>query len=500
MRVLAENERLKGSFATVLHRQTLEAQELWRDARKDPDLRDALIETLARIRTTAGALGLIDVEHAAAEAMTAAEGGHGAQALDTLLEQCRSLDGVAPVLRPLIVVVAGGQTEARLRNQAEGLAVVVRFVHTPDDAVTLARADSPAAILIPTAALDSLSLEAAEVRGVPLYVYGESRDLADRLLAARMGAAGYLPLPLDLREALPAIRGRLTASAQGGYRVAVVAQSREQASRVGELLIGDSARVVAIGEDMDLLAALDESLPDMIAICADLRRLQALDLVSVLRAHHRHGEVPRVLVVDDARAESNGMLTDAEAVLRLDLGPAPIRARVNALLERARRERALRDVETETGALSRASLLRAADREIAAARRFRAPLCVLRAEVDRIRDVRRQRGDGTAGFAERCLALAMRDGLRETDSVGHVGPSGFAGLLPGCTARDGRVRLAAVRARFKERLSVRPALASLTVCAGVADSSDGFEDVLQRADRELVRARALGYDETSGGA
>ncbi len=500
MSVLAENERLRGSFATVLHRQTLEARELWRDARKDPDLLEALVETLTRIRLTAHSLGLIEVEQASAEAIAAAEGGHGAGALDTLLEQCRSLDGVAPVLRPLIVVVAGGPTESRLRHQSEGLAVVVRIVHSPDEAVALARVDSPAAMLIPCASLDSLALEAAEVRGVPLYVYGETRDLADRLLAARLGAAGYLPLPLDLREALPSIRARLTASAQGGYRVAVIAQTRETASTVGALLIGDPARVVAIGEEMDLLAALDESLPDMIAICSDLRRLQAMDLVSVLRAHHRHGDVPRVLVVDDARAESKGLLTDAEAVLRLDLGPAPIRARVNALLERARRERALRDVEHETGALSRASLLRAADREIAAARRFRAPLCVLRSEVDRIGEVRRQRGDGTAVFAERCLALAMRDGLRETDSVGHVGPSGFAGLLPGCTARDGRVRLAAVRARFKERLSVRPALASLTLCAGVADSSEGFEDVLQRADRELVKARALGYDETSGGS
>lgn len=497
---LAENERLKGSFATVLHRQTLEAQELWRDARKDPDLLDALVETLERIRLTARSLGLMEVERAAAEAIAAAESGRGPQSLDTLLEQCRGLEGVAPALRPLIVVVAGGAIEARLRHQAEGLAVVVRVVHSPEEAATVARADSPSALLLPASALGELRLDAPELRGVPLYVYGESRDLADRLLAARAGAAGYLPQPLDLREALPGIRGRLTATAHGAQRIAVIAPTRERAAAVGALLVADPAGVVAIGEQGDVLTALDDSLPDLIAICNDLRGLQALDLVSVLGAHHRHGEVPRVLIVDDARAESHALLTDAEAVLRLDVGPGPLRARITALLDRAGRERGLRDVERETGALSRSSLLRAADREIAAARRARSPLCVLRAEVDRIRDVRRQRGDGTAAFAERCLALAMRDGLRETDSIGHVGASGFAGLMPGCSARDGRARLAAVRARFKERLAVRPALGQLTVCAGLADSSDGFEDVLQRADRELVRARALGYDETSGGS
>lgn len=497
---LAENERLKGSFATVLHRQTLEAQELWRDARKDPDLLDALVETLERIRLTARSLGLLEVEHAAAEAIAAAESGRGPQSLDTLLEQCRGLEGVAPALRPLIVVVAGGVIESRVRQQAEGLAVVMRLVHSADEAGAVARSDSPSAIVLPASALDGMHVDAPELRGVPLYVYGESRDLADRLLAARAGAAGYLPQPLDLREALPGIRSRLTATAHGAHRVAVVAPTRERAAEVGALLVADPAGVIAIGEEGDVLALLDDSLPDLIAICSDLRGLQALDLVSVLGAHHRHGEVPRVLVVDDARAEAHATLTDAEAVLRLDLGPGPLRARITALLDRAGRERALRDVERETGALSRTSLLREADREIAAARRTRAPLCVLRAEVDRIREVRRQRGDGTASFAERCLALAMRDGLRETDSIGHVGASGFAGLLPGCTAKDGRARLAAVRERFRERLSVRPALRQLTVCAGVADSSEGFEDVLQRADRELVKARALGYDGTSGGA
>ncbi len=499
MRVLAEIERLRGSFGAMLHRQTLEAQALWREARKDADLRDALIDSLSKIRTTSASLGLVEVEQAAAEAVAAAEGGLGPQALDVLLEQCRSLDGVAPVLRPLIVALATGPTEAVLRQQAEGLAVVVQVVHSAEQAVALAQVESPAAILIPSSALDSLSLDNGDVRGVPFYVYGEGRDLADRLLAARFGAAGYLPLPLDLRAALPMIRARLTASSQGGYRIAVIAPTKEAAGMVGGLLIGDPARVVAIGEDMDLLAALDDSLPDLIAICSDLRRLQALDLVSVLRAHHRHGEVPRVLVVDDARGESQAMLTDAEGVLRRDLPPSTLKARVSALLERARRERALRDVELETGALSRAALLRAADREIAAARRFRAPLCVLRTEVDRLREVRKQRGEGTAIFAERCLALALRDGLRETDSVGHIGASGFATLLPNCSAANGRIRLTAVRARFKERLSVRPALASLTLCAGLADTTEGFEDVLQRADRQIVRARSLGFDGTSGG-
>lgn len=500
MSVLAENERLRGSFGALLHRQTLEAQALWRDARADPDLLDALIESLSRIRTAANSLALMEVEQAAAEAIAAAEGGHGPQALDTLLEQCRGLDGVAPVLRPLIVVVAAGQTEAVLRQQSEGMAVVIRVVHSAPDAITMAMVDSPAAILIPSSALDSLSLESGDVGGVPFYVYGEGRDLADRLLAARFGAAGYLPLPLDLRAAVPTIRGRLTATAQGGYRVAVIARDKADAAAVGALLIGDVARVVAIGEDMDLLASLDESAPDLIAICSGLFRLQALDLLSVLKGHLRHGEVPRVLVVDDARAESQAMLTDAEAVLRRDLGPAALRARINALLDRARRERALRDVELETGALSRAALLRAADREIATARRVRAPLCVLRTEIDRFRDIRRQRGDGTALFVQRCLALAMRDGLRETDSVGLVGPTGFAALLPGCTAANGRVRLLAVRACLKERLAPRPALASITISAGLADTSAGFEDVLQRSDREIVRARAQGFDGTSGGA
>ena len=48
---------------------------------------------------------------------------------------------------------------------------------------------------------------------------------------------------------------------------------------------------------------------------------------------------------------------------------------------------------------------------------------------------------GPAALHARCLALAMRDGLRETDSIGPLGPTGYAVLMPGCTVANGRVRV-----------------------------------------------------------
>lgn len=498
--VLAANPRLKAGFSDLLQRQVREAQALWRDAHADSDVRDALVEALDRIHGTAQTLGLPDLADAAGVAADAAANGSGPEALETLVEHCRGLEGVPPVLRPIVVLAANTQVEGRARQQAEGLSGSVRVLPLGPEAVAQARALAPAAVLLPSALLRGAPPEGLDLGGAPFYVYGEGRDLADRLAAVRFGAAGFLPNPLDLRLALASVRARLTASVLGGFRVAVIARTAEDAAALGEALSGDRARVVGIAEDVDLIGALDDAQPDLVALGPGLTRVPAVELLALLRAHHLYGVLPRVLVVEDAGGEAAAMLTDADAVLRRDAEPGALRARVQVLLERARRERALRHVDVESGVLSRVALLRGADREVAAARRLRAPLCVLRVEVDGLSEVRRLRGPGPAMFVEQCLALALRDGVRDTDSIGYGAGPGFAVLLPGCSAANGRLRMAAVRARFKERLAVRPALASLTLSAGVADSAEGFDELLLRAERAMVRARSAGGDTVSGGA
>src|SRR5688572_18936734 len=69
--------RLRGSFADVLQRQAAELGQLARDALRDPDIRDALVFELDRIRGTALSLGVDAVDRATQQAKDVATGGGG---------------------------------------------------------------------------------------------------------------------------------------------------------------------------------------------------------------------------------------------------------------------------------------------------------------------------------------------------------------------------------------------------------------------------------------
>lgn len=489
-----QSDRLKDNFVEVLRQQAIEAVHLAAEAGQDPDVREALHDILVRTRDAARSLGLDAVERAAAQAVRAVdEGAGGTEAVERLLETCRALDGISPVLRPVIVVAATADQEPRLRAQAEGLAVAVHVVPATPDALHRARTEAPAAVVLPATELASALQEGEDLHGLPVYVYGDEGDLAHRLRAARLGAAGYLPAPLDLRDAVPRIRHRLSADPPTPFRVLLVDDDEARAEAVARQLEDEHVQVSHLADPYGLLRALDGAVPDLVAISMAIQGgVSATELVAVLRGHHRYGDVPRVLLADDAAAEGRGLLADAEAVLRRDADASLLHARIHALLERSRRERALRALDPATGVLTRAAVMRAADRELAAVRRTRTTLAFARVDLDDAMRLRAEIGRPSVDAALRHLARALRDMLRETDVVGHIGLNGFVALLPACTAANAHARMDAVLHRYRELVANDDVLADTWLVTGVSDTTAGLEDALLRADRDLLATRAKG--------
>lgn len=487
------NDRLKDNFVEVLRQQALEAVLLAGDAGDDPDLREALRDMLARTRSSARALGLGAVERAAGSAVRAVEDGvHAVKAVEDLVEQCRTLDGVSRVLRPVVVVAATPDNEQHLRAQAEGLGIAVQVTSTVEAAMHAARTEAPAALVLPAEAMPASFAEDEQLRDLPLYVYGDEADLSHRLRAARSGAAGYLPAPLDLRDAVPRIRGRLSGDPGSPFRVLLVDDDDARLARVGRQIEDEHVQVTPLADPHQLLAALEDAAPDLVVLAEGLRAMDAIGLVAVLRGHHRYDEVPRVLLVEDGEAEVRALAADVEAVLRTDADQALLHARIRALLERRRHERCLRAFDPATGVLTRGAVLRAADRELAAVRRARHPLTVARIDLDEAMRLRQEIGRPAVDAALRHLARALREGLRETDTIGQMGINGYLALMPGCQAPPARARMESVARRYGELTATDGVLVQTGLVYGVADTNGGAEDALLRADRDLLTQRARG--------
>jgi diguanylate cyclase (GGDEF)-like protein len=160
----------------------------------------------------------------------------------------------------------------------------------------------------------------------------------------------------------------------------------------------------------------------------------------------------------------------------------------------------LASTDALTGLTNRRKFLEVATRELARARRYNTPLALVIADLDHFKEVNdhhgHQVGDQALAHAARVLAGAVRD----VDVISRHGGEEFAILLP-MTDAEGAFEVAE---RCCRRLADSPlevpgvgpieVTVSLGVAAGQGEDVGTLDDLLQRADAALYRAKAGGRD------
>lgn len=165
-------------------------------------------------------------------------------------------------------------------------------------------------------------------------------------------------------------------------------------------------------------------------------------------------------------------------------------------------ERTSRSARTDalTGLANRSTFLEALDLEIRRSRRYGLPLAVVLLDLDGFKEVNDRHGHLLGDVVLERVGGVLRRTAREADTAGRLGGDEFALLLPeaprlGAFAAAERVRRA-VRRAFESEAIDGEAL-GLTLSAGIAAwPEDGAyaQDLLQRADAALYRAKRLGRD------
>ena len=485
------HNRLRNSFAEVVKRQAGELAELARDARHDPDVREALCFELDRIGGIAASLGLTPIERAARAALSAGDDEAFLEMVHRLVEACRGLEGVTPLFRPVIVI---GLT----RVNADDLAVDLRAASDISEALALAEAEDPGAFVVPYDRQAQLQERlTGALKAVPIFAVGPPGDLERRLSAARLGAAGYLGAPVRLDRVLDQVRARAQDVDPPPFRVLVLEPDLDAGRTVVDALGGPGRQVQALGSVAELLPALDRFRPELVLLASSGLGgdVDVADLAALIHGHDLHGGVPLLVMAQEEDLDRIAMVASADDVVRKPVSPGALRVRVMARLRRHRDAEAGRVVDRLTGILSRRALLRAADREIGLVRRTGQLLSAVLVDVDSMGDVNKRGGLGVGDEVLAGLARLMSRTFRETDLVGRVGGDSFCVLMPACGTANAVKRIDSVREPF-HALGRDLGLSDIDFSVGVADTTEGISDVLARADRALLQARNDGGGRT----
>jgi len=299
--------------------------------------------------------------------------------------------------------------------------------------------------------------------------------------------------------------------------------------RVGCAVILDGARVVGIFTERDLLERVAAAGRDPAAtpvgevmthdpVCVDASQPVGQVWALILERGCRHLPVVmegRLAGIVSMRDVLQSRLRQVEAKLDTevrslremhDLLSLSSEERTRALLGVNRRLQALALTDDLTGLYNHRYFTQRLAEEVARARRHRAPLALLYADIDHFKLVNDEHGHEAGDRVLRHVAIRLRDGveggsamarLRESDVVARCGGEEFGALLvharrEGALAVADRLRrsVAENAARLEDGTSV-PVTISIGL-SSLPEDGDGADGLFRAADRALYAAKQAG--------
>jgi diguanylate cyclase (GGDEF)-like protein len=168
-------------------------------------------------------------------------------------------------------------------------------------------------------------------------------------------------------------------------------------------------------------------------------------------------------------------------------------------LERVRDElQIMATIDGLTGVLNRRRFLEIAAEELERARRYERPLSVIAIDLDHFKDVNDRLGHAAGDDVLVALARTLQEQTRRQDAVGRLGGEEFAIILPETPSETARTLAERMCAHLRSvPVTTSGEVLTVTASLGVAEVAPTdrvVEEVLQRADQALYRAKHRGRD------
>jgi two-component system, cell cycle response regulator len=302
-------------------------------------------------------------------------------------------------------------------------------------------------------------------------------------------------------------------SAHVAPRVLIVDDDPLVAEHLEALVRKAGFEVEIVHSGAGALAALRRQFAPVVISDRNMPDIDGLTLCRTIRSEQYDGYVYVILLtMQDAEADIlSGLEAGADDYLSKRTSGAQLVARLRTAQRILSLERSLRvaledktrlaTTDALTGSNNRRYLVRHLNREIRAAWRAAAPLCVLLLDIDHFKRVNDAHGHAAGDDVLKGFARRIRDTLpRETDWFARLGGEEFAVVLP----QTDLTGAAVVAERLRQAVAAEP----MTTCAGalsvtvslgvsglaalVTGETASVDALLDSADRRLYRSKEDG--------
>jgi len=350
----------------------------------------------------------------------------------------------------------------------------------------------PAGIL--AGAAEVARIRQANAHGFAVIFISTRSNFEARLATVRAGADAYFSKPLDMVALIDRLDALTVQEEKQPCRVLIVDDDLQTAEHYAAVLRGAGMDVRVLEQIPSMLQTLGEYRPELILMDVYMPGCNGVDLARLIRQDNMYLDVPIVFLSSESDVEKqlDAIESGADDFLTKPIQPAHL---VSALNSRVLRYRALRSLimrDSLTGLFNHSALKEHLAREIARARRSRAPLTLAMVDIDHFKRINDSHGHPVGDQVIRALARLLQQRLRRGDIIGRYGGEEFAIIMPGTPPDAAAQVLDQVRASFSTiRHYAEAHDFTATFSAGVAElATDGDADTLFRlADQALYQAK-----------
>ena len=333
----------------------------------------------------------------------------------------------------------------------------------------------------------------------PVLFISAIDDLATRLLAVRVGGAGFFPKPADV-PLLVDILDQLTGIRMPApERILIVDDDRLAANLNAVYLRRRGMEVTVVTDPLTTIEVLSDVQPELVLLDMYMPTCTGMELAAVIRQIEAFVGLPIVFL--SAETDRDKQLAavglGGDDFLVKPIKPEHLIAAVVSRTERYRKLRSVMMRDGLTGLFNHSTITDRLAQEVARARRQQTPLSVVMLDIDHFKRVNDTHGHPVGDRVIKSLARLLTQRLRVTDVVGRYGGEEFLVILPD-TAPDQALPLVdKLREAFSKLIQHAGSLPfSATFSAGIAGFPAWHEaaDLKEAADQALYQAKRGGRD------
>lgn len=335
---------------------------------------------------------------------------------------------------------------------------------------------------------------------LPLLVLAQQDDFATQLRAVRAGAQGFFSKPVDISQLESRLERCFAQQSGEPYRVLIVDDDHDLASRYSLVLRGADMLVEVLHEASQIAERLRDFNPEVVLLDVNMPDCTGPELAQIIRCNDDWLRIPIIyLSAETDITKQMGALIKAGD----DFVTKPIsdNALVTTVFSRAQRARLLANAlarDSLTGLLKHSDIKEQVAIELERALRNGAQASVVMLDIDHFKRVNDSHGHAAGDNVIRALANLLRQRLRRVDSLGRYGGEEFLAVLPDCTPQQAKQILDEIRERFAElRFIGGTNEFSCTLSAGIVgtDVHSDAEQLRERADKALYAAKHGGRNQ-----